>query len=74
MMKFQDHSAGPGAFPSNVVAFPRVSRSRATLAPRPMARAVAITAADVNARLLVLLGICLSGATIALLAVHILHG
>lgn len=63
----------------NVIAFPH-ARMR-TVAPAPVPSSVdrgmrqaAVTGAELNARLLILLGICTTSATIVLSAVHILHG
>jgi len=64
-----------GARPSNVVPFPRKRRDVPTAIPESRrARQAAITIAQLNARLLLLLGICTMSATSALVAVHILHG
>jgi hypothetical protein len=63
------------ARPSNVVPFPGTRRQVPTAIPesRP-ARQAAITVAQLNARLLLLLGVCTMSATSALLAVRLLHG
>jgi hypothetical protein len=74
-MTFQMHAT------NNVVEFPGVHRRRAQIAmERPQARsprrerAVALSGAEVNVRLLILLGICTSSAAIILTATHILQG
>lgn len=66
--------------PDNVVAFPGAHRSRTTKAadipgpPLPRnKRSVAAMGAEINARLLILLGICTTSAAVALSAVHILQ-
>jgi len=59
------------ALPRNVIPFPRAHRAipmAASWQPRHDA------AAEINARLLILLGICSISASSVLLAVHILHG
>ena len=68
-----------GKHTDNVIAFPR-ARMR-TVAPAPVPsllnrgiRQAAVTGAELNARLLILLGICTTSATIVLSAVRILHG
>jgi uncharacterized membrane protein YphA (DoxX/SURF4 family) len=78
-MYSQDH--GFEALPANVVAFPCARRRMAAAAPeivRPSSRSgkrsVAVTGAEVNARLLILLGICTTNAAVVLSAVHLLHG
>jgi hypothetical protein len=64
-----------GARPSNVVPFPRARRGTPIPIPAPRRnRPTAAAAAHLNARLLLLLGICTMSATSALLAVHILYG
>jgi hypothetical protein len=74
-MTFQTHA------PDNVVAFPGAYRRRAQIPmERPHARtprrerAVALSGAELNVRLLILLGICTSSAAIVLTAAHILYG
>jgi hypothetical protein len=63
------------ARPSNVVPFPRTRRDAPTAIPEPCpARPAAMPVAQLNARLLLLLGICTMSATSALLAVRLLHG
>jgi hypothetical protein len=74
-MTFQTHA------PDNVVEFPSAYRRRAQLgsefpqsrSPRGK-RATALSGAELNARLLILLGICTSSAAIILTATHILQG
>ena len=73
-MTFQTHA------PDNVVAFPGAYRRRSQVAvelqsPSPHGkRAAALSGEELNARLLILLGICTSSAAIILTAAHILHG
>ena len=64
------------ALPSNVVPFPRACRAIPAVIrePRQTRRLAAVAAAELNARLLILLGICTTSASSALLAVHLLHG
>lgn len=78
-MYSQDH--GFKALPANVVAFPCARRRAAATAPeiahpssRSSKRPVAVSAAEINARLLVLLGICTTKAAVVLSAVHLLQG
>lgn len=60
----------PGqALPDNVVMFPGVRRAR----PQHR-RAAAVSGAELNARLMVLLGICVSSAVGLVSAVHFLQG
>ncbi len=73
-MTFQTHPT------NNVVEFPGVHRRRAQLAAElAQARsprrecAVALSGAELNVRLLILLGICTSSAAIILTAAHILQ-
>lgn len=80
-MNFPDHGVNLDTPPNNVIAFPGARRGRlAPIAetshpsPRRNTRPVAITGAELNARLLMLLGICMTGAAIALSAVRILQG
>ena len=78
-MKFQDHGR---TLPDNVVAFPGVRRTRPqhqSLAHEPVRsaphrRAVATSGAELNARLMVLLGICVTSATVVVSAAHFLQG
>ena len=72
-MNFQDHGH---ALPDNVVMFPGARRSRLQGQPLPVRAkpATAVSGAELNARLLVLLGICVSGATALVSAVHFLVG
>lgn len=79
-MKLPDPGLNLDTFPDNVVAFPRTHCSRAArLAdiPRPRRprdkRPLAAMGAEINARLLILLGICTTSAAAALSAVHILQ-
>jgi hypothetical protein len=66
--------------PDNVVVFPRTCRARAAVlgAARPPLhhnrRPIAVTGAELNARLLILLGICTTSAAIVLSVVHMLQG
>ena len=78
-MNFQDHGR---TLPDNVVAFPGVRCTRSqhrSLAhepahPAPHRRAAAISGAELNTRLMVLLGICVTSATAVVSAAHFLHG
>lgn len=76
----QSHDHGLDALPDNVVAFPGAHRGGGTkvASAGPSApaskRAIAVTGAELNARLLLLLGICATSAAIALSATHILQG
>ncbi len=78
-MNFQDHGR---TLPDNVVAFPGVQRNRPqcqSLAHEPVRsaphrRAVAMSGAELNARLMVLLGICVTGAAAVVSAAHFLQG
>lgn len=72
-MNFQDHGH---ALPDNVVMFPGVRRSRLQSQSLPVRSTptAAVSGAELNARLLVLLGICVSGATALVSAVHFLVG
>jgi hypothetical protein len=74
--KAEKHDAGLRALPSNVVPFPRACREIPTAIPdaRKAKQSAAVSAAQLNARLLILLGICTMSATSALLAVYLLHG
>ncbi len=69
---------GLDTHPDNVIAFPRPSRGGvgkpARIARKARGeRAISVSGADLNARLLLLLGICVSSAAILFLAVHILQ-
>ncbi len=72
-MNFQDHGH---ALPDNVVMFPGVRRSRLQDQSLPVRSkpAAAVSGAELNARLLVLLFICVSSATALVSAVHFLVG
>ena len=72
-MNLQDHGH---ALPDNVVMFPGVRRSRLQDQPLPARSkpAAAVSGAELNARLLVLFGICVSGAATLVSAVHFLMG
>lgn len=61
--------AFPGAHPSS-----RMSAAETGRPSSPHRRAVALSGAELNGRLLLLLGICMSSAAILLSAVHILQG
>lgn len=68
-----------GEHTDNVIAFPRarVRSAEAALVQSSFHRSrrpAAVTGAELNARLLILLGICTTSATVVLSAVHILHG
>jgi len=80
-MKFQDQDVNFETLPNNVIAFPGVPRGRlapATEANHPLLhrnrRPAAIAGSELNARLLILLGICTTSAALLLSAVHILQG
>ena len=75
-MTSQDHGH---ALADNVVMFPGASRRRlqhrslpVRSAPQP--RVAAVSGAELNARLMILLGICVSSATAVVSAVHFLQG
>jgi hypothetical protein len=75
----RETSADTSALPCNVIAFPNARRDRPAIAasvrpPRQGNRSVALTGAELNARLLILLGLCTTGATSLVLAVRLLHG
>jgi hypothetical protein len=76
-MNFQDHGR---TLPDNVVAFPGVRRTRPQhqsqepVQSAPRRRAAVMTGAELNARLMVLLGICVTSATALVSAAHFLHG
>ena len=78
-MNFQDHGR---TLPDNVVAFPGVRRTRPQhqspaqepVRSTPHRRAAAMPGAELNARLMVLLGICVTGATAVVSAAHFLQG
>jgi hypothetical protein len=80
-MNFRDQGFTLDTPPTNVIAFPGTRRGcLAPIAetrqptPRRNTRPAAIAGAELNARLLMLLGICITGAVIALSAVRILQG
>jgi len=75
-MTFQTHGK---ALPDNVVMFPGARRpcpqhQPASLRPAPHRQAAAMSGAELNARLVVLLGICVSCAAALVSAVHFLQG
>jgi hypothetical protein len=76
-MNFQDHGR---TLPDNVVAFPGVRRtSPQSLAHEPIRsapcrRAAVTSGAELNARLMVLLGICVTSAAAVVSAAHFLQG
>lgn len=78
-MNFQDHGR---TLPDNVVAFPGVRRgspqhqslAHEQVQSAPHRRAAVMSGAELNARLMVLLGICLTSATAVVSAAHFLHG
>ena len=78
-MNFQDHGR---TLPDNVVAFPGVRRTRPqhpSLAHEPVRsaphrRAAAMSAAELNARLMVLFGICVTSAVAVVSAARFLQG
>lgn len=82
-MDSKDQGLNVDSLPDNVVAFPGARRSRPGAypatgfghpSPRRDQGAAAISGAELNARLLLLLGICTTSAAIALSAVHVLQG
>jgi hypothetical protein len=75
-MNAQDHGH---ALPDNVVMFPGAARSRLQHRPLPVRSAprrpaAVVSSAELNARLMVLLGICVSSAAAIVSAVHFLQG
>ena len=67
------------ALPDNVVMFPGAARARLQHQPlqvrsAPHRPATVVSGAELNARLMVLLGICVSGAAAVVSAVHFLQG
>ena len=74
-MNFQDHGR---TLPDNVVMFPGARRTRPlapeTTRPTPRRAAVALSGAELNARLMLLLGICITGAVAVVSAAHFLQG
>ena len=75
-MTFQNH--GP-ALPDNVVMFsgarrPRPQDELPPVRSAPHRPAAAVSGAELNARLMVLLGICVSSAAALVSAVHFLQG
>jgi hypothetical protein len=78
MTNRQDHCP---ALPGNVVAPPARRRERPfcsadAAVPLPLRgrRTSAVTGAELNARLMILFGICATGATIAVCAAHFVQG
>lgn len=78
-MNFQDLGR---TLPDNVVAFPGVRRTRPQhqspaqepIRSAPRRRAAVTSGAELNARLMVLLGICVTSATAVVSAAHFLQG
>jgi hypothetical protein len=78
-MSFQDHGR---TLPDNVVAFPGVRRTcpqhqslaHEPLRSAPRRRAAVMSGAELNARLTVLLGICVTSAALVVSAAHFLQG
>jgi hypothetical protein len=78
-MNFQHHGR---TLPDNVVAFPGVRRTRPQhqslvhqpIRSAPHRRAAVMSGAEVNARLMVLLGICVTSAAVIVSAAHFLQG
>jgi hypothetical protein len=72
-MNLQNHGH---ALPDNVVMFPGACRSRLQhqSLPVPAKPAATVSGAELNARLLVLFGICVSSAAALVSAVHFLVG
>jgi hypothetical protein len=64
-----------GTPPDNVVMFPALRRAQPQRRPAsaPRRRAAALSGAELNARLMILLCICVSGATALVSAAHFLH-
>jgi hypothetical protein len=77
-MNFQDHGR---TLPDNVVAFPGVrhtrpqhpSFSREPVQPALHRRAAVMSGAELNARLMVMLGICVTSAAVVVSAAHFLQ-
>lgn len=71
-MNFQDHDR---TLPDNVVAFPGMRRTRPQHQSQEPAhrRAAVMTGAELNARLMILLGICVTSATALVSAAHFLQ-
>jgi len=84
MMTCQDYGRTLDRLPDNVVAFPRPYRGGPAAsrpvdetcrpAPHRGRRPVAISGAELNARLLILFAICTTSAAIAVSAVRVLQG
>lgn len=84
MMTSRNSGLNLDTLPDNVVVFPRARRVRPAASvpasgtdrqlPRPNRQPPAITGAELNARLLILLAICTTGAVLAISAAQILHG
>jgi hypothetical protein len=75
-MNFRNHGH---ALPDNVVMFPAARRARPQQQshpdrPAPHRPAAAVSGAELNARLMVLFGICVSSAAGLVSAVHFLQG
>ncbi|HJR20861.1 MAG TPA: hypothetical protein VJ822_04530 [Dongiaceae bacterium] len=75
-MNFQDHGH---ALPDNVVMFPGARRPRLQhqslpVRPAPHRQPAVVSGAELNARLMILLGICVSGAAALISAAHFLQG
>jgi hypothetical protein len=75
-MNFQNHGT---ALPDNVVMFPGARRpcpqhQSIPVRPAPHRQAAAMSGPDLNARLMVLLGICVSSAAALVSVVHFLQG
>jgi hypothetical protein len=87
-MNVQNHRMMTNSLPDNVIAFPGRHRAQppefahagdlGCAAPRPDSRsntrAAAIAGAELNARLLMLLGICTTSLVVVLSAIQVLHG
>lgn len=72
------HNPGP-ALTDNVVMFPGAARSRLQhqalpVRPAPRRPVAVVSGADLNARLMILLAICVSSAAAIVSAVHFLQG
>ena len=74
-MTLQNHGH---TLPDNVVMFPGARRPRPQhsfpLHPAARKPAAAVSGADLNARLMILLGVCVSGAAMLVSVVHFLQG
>lgn len=81
MTNIQDHGSQREALSRNAVALSDTGRSMIPSGsdsfssfPQRNRRMAAVSGAELNARLLILLGICITSAALVLSAVNILHG